>query len=416
MNKPFSNRVVGRATSNFGWSVVSEVLAKAVTFITNIYLARVLSISGFGMLAFTQTGVAYFWLAVDLGVGMYGIREIAKHRDKVDLIIRPLLTIRLVAGVIVFLIFNSTILFLPLSMEEKLTFLGSSFYLVTYAFYTDWVFKGLEKFNFIAVGSFVFSIAYLGMTLSFVRKPEDLFFASVIPAVAYLFGGISLFFVLRYALNITFKPSLNYHEWFHHIKESVYFSVSSGLMLFYQYLPILLLRLLFSPYEVGLFSAPYRIVIAITMTGSLLTMAFFPIFSEMTGRDHDGFKAMQSKFTRLMLLLGTPIAIVGTLFGRKIVLALFGNRYADAHIIFRILIWLVPLVFLRYTYGSAILAAGFQRIHNIASLAGVGTMCLLSFFLISRYKMIGASCALVLSEAVMLCAMMFIFKRKIAAA
>lgn len=84
-----------RVASNFLWSIVSEAIAKCVFFITTIYLARTLGVSNFGLFTLAQTITLYFWLAVDLGINMYGIREIAKDKENAEKIINPLLTLRI---------------------------------------------------------------------------------------------------------------------------------------------------------------------------------------------------------------------------------------------------------------------------------------------------------------------------------
>jgi O-antigen/teichoic acid export membrane protein len=406
--------IIHRIISNFGWSIVNEVLTKVVTFLTNIYLARVLSVAGFGMLAVAQTVTAYFWVAVDLGISMYGIREIAKNRESADEIIRPLLTLRITAGVIIFVLFNAVLFLSRIPTTEKIIYFGSSTYLVSYAFYTDWILKGIEKFKYIAIGSSLYTLTYLILTLSLVNGPHDIFIASLLPAISYLTGSSVLIYYLNKVLGIRIKLSFDLKTWYVHLKESIYFTISSGFMLLYQLLPILLLRSLYSPYEVGLFSAAYRIVMAVIVFGGVLTASLYPIFSDLYRRDIEKFKSTRAKFNRMMFSAGLPVAAFGTIFGDSIIRTLLGNQYAAASQIFKILVWIIPLIFLRYSYGSALLAAGLQRIHNVASFLGLVCMCACGFLLIPHHKVAGAGYALLLSEAVMLVSMIAIFNKKIA--
>lgn len=402
-----------RAASNFLWSVVSEAIAKGVFFLTSIYLARALGVSNFGVFTLAQTITFYIWFAVDLGIGMYGIREIAKDKEKVEHIINPLLTLRISSGLIFFTLYTISLLLIDIPPAKRLVFIGCGLYLLTYSLYSDWIFKGLERFKFIAFGSFVSSTVFLISILYLVKGSDDLISASFIWSLSFLFGSLSLLYFLHRTLGIKYIPSLNLKLWFFHVKESIYFSVSGGLLAIYQYLPILYLSIFFTSYEIGLFSAPYRLIMAIGTAGFMIPMAFYPVFSELYLQDRDEFRKTHGKFQKIMLSLGIPVGVLGVLFGDEIISLFFGSQYIQAAGVFKILIWLVPLYFLRYTYGSVLLACGFQRLHNIATLTGVLCMFIAGLFLVPKFSITGGAVALLISEILILGSMALIFHRKL---
>lgn len=410
---PAERSITRRVTSNFLWSVFSEAIPKSTFFITTIYLARILGVSNFGVFTLAQTITLYFWLAVDLGINMYGIREIAKNKEHAEKIINPLLTLRITAGLVVFSIYVSSLFFFNMPMINKLAFAGCGFYLLTYAFYSDWVLKGFERFRYIAFGSFVSSLVFLMGTIYFVKTDEDIVIASFIWSFSFLLGSMSLLYLLYKKLGIKYKPSFDIKIWFSHLRESIYFTISGSLLVLYQYLPILLLSIFFTSYEVGLFSAPYRVILSIGTAGFLIPMAFYPMFSELYHRDRIEFRKTHKNFQRIMLAIGLPAGIIGTAWGDGFVRLLFGAQYAQSLVIFKMLIWLVPLYFLRYSYGSVLLAAGFQRLHNLATLTGVLCMFIIGLFLVHEFNIIGGAISLVLSEALILVSMALIFHIKI---
>lgn len=413
-----SKQVTGRGTrgriiSNLSWSVVSEAVAKGIAFFTNIYLARTLGVSNFGIFTFAQTITFYIWLAVDLGISMYGIREIAKDKKGVENIINPLLTIRIFSGIVFFSLYMAFLSFIPIPTHKRLVFIGSGLYLITYSLYTDWIFKGLEKFKFIALGSFVSSSVFLISILYFVRNSNGLIIASFIWSLSIFLGSLSLFYFLQRILGIKYIPSFDIKVWLFHLKESIYFSVSGGLMAIYQYLPILYLSIFFTSHEVGLFSAPYRIIIAIATAGYIIPMAFYPVFSELYLRDRDEFRKTHVRFQKIMLFLGIPAGVTGFLLGKEIITLLFGNQYIESTLVFKILIWLIPLYFLRYTYGSILLACGLQRLHNIATFIGALCMSITGLFLVPAYNITGGAISLLLSEFLILFSMALILYNNI---
>src|SRR5262245_25067014 len=68
-----------RLAINFLFLSGGEFAAKLLTFTTFSYLARVLGPWPYGMLEFTLALTVFFTLPVDMGLGAYGAREIARN-------------------------------------------------------------------------------------------------------------------------------------------------------------------------------------------------------------------------------------------------------------------------------------------------------------------------------------------------
>jgi O-antigen/teichoic acid export membrane protein len=405
--------ILHRISSNLGWSVISEATGKGVFFVANIYLARILGVENFGLFTLAQTVTYYFWLAVDLGTTMYGIREIAKNKEHAQDIINPLLTLRITAGIIIFTLYSFSILFfLRMPLMNKLTFAGCALYLITYAFYTDWALKGLEKFKYISFGSLASATVFLAAIFAFVKGAHSVIAAAFAWSLAYFFSSASLLILLYKKFGIKYKPSFQFSLWLHHLRESIFFTISGSLMVLYQYIPVLLLSIFFTHYEVGLFAAPHKIITGIGSAGFLIPMAFYPVLSELYLKDRIKFHKTHRRFQGLMLLLGVPVAVAGSFFSTELVHLIFGIQYAQCVTAFRIIIWLVPLYFLRYTYGSVLFAMGFQRSHNFATLSGTLSVITVGLLLIPRLSIVGASVALIISEMVIIIAMASVFRIK----
>ncbi len=405
------NSILARVVSNFSWSVVSEATGKGVFFFTNVYLARTLGVSNYGLFTLAQTITYYFWLAVDLGTNMYGIREIAKNKERAAEIVNPLLTLRITAGIIVFSLYTLLSFLFDITTLQKFTFIGCGFYLLTYSFYPDWIFKGIEKFKYIAFGSFISSIIFLVGVFLFVKGNQDVIKASFIWSLSYFWGSLSLIYFLLKKMRIIYRPCFNIKIWILHIRESIFFTISGTLMVIYQYLPLILLGTFYTSYEVGIFSASYKVITMACSAGFLIPIAFYPVFSELYEKDKIKFKNNHKNFQRIMLTLGVLFGCVGTFFGYNIIKLLFGYQYIESVKVFRILIWVVPLYFLRYTYGTVLLATGFQKWHNLASLIGVVFMGILGLFFIPKLGAVGGAWSIIIAEIFMISAMSIISKK-----
>jgi PST family polysaccharide transporter len=408
-----SRSMARRVVSNFSWLVVSEAIGKGIFFLTNIYLARTLGVESFGLFTLGQTIIFHLWLAVDLGTGMYGIREIAKHKSNAEEITSPLLTMRITGGLLIFFSYTIILGFLEIPTLQKATFFGCSFYLLTYSFYPDWVFKGLEKFQYIAWGSFVSSLLFLIGVMHFVRSSNDAGIASSVWSWSYLFGSLSLLFFLHKRLRIKYRPSFNFRIWLLHLRESVFFAISGGLIVLYHYAPILLLSFFFTNYEVGIFSAPFRLILTIGTAGFVLPSAFYPVFSELHSKETRKFAVARNKLQNVSIFVGLAVGLLGAVFGYKIIQFLYGDQYLESVFIFRILIWIVPLYFLRNSYRIILLSEGYQKSQNLAFLIGVFAVLTIGFIVIPKGGCGGAVVSLIGAEGLILITMILLFKYRV---
>jgi O-antigen/teichoic acid export membrane protein len=254
-------KIAHRILSNLTWSILSEIIGKGGFFVANIYLARTLGVENFGLFSLAQTITLNLWIAVDLGTSMYGIREIAKNKADAENVINPLLTIRIISGLFVFLVYTLILIFfLNMPFYQVSIFFGCGLYLLFFNFYIDWVFKGLEKFQFIIFGSVLSSIVFLAGVFLLVKKSEDAAVASFVWSCSYIAGGIPMFVVLGKILNLRFTVLFNTEIWKFHLRESIQFTFAGIFSIFYNYLPIILLGVFSSKHDIGLFSAPTELL------------------------------------------------------------------------------------------------------------------------------------------------------------
>jgi O-antigen/teichoic acid export membrane protein len=416
VKQTLSKSIVQRVTANFGWSLVSEGIGRGSFFLANIYLARVLGVSSFGLFILAQSLTFSFWVAVDLGTNMYGIREIARRKDDSADLINTLLTLRLVAGLAVFCFYSLSIWFVNISPSHRYVFWACGLYLLTYSLYTDWVAKGLEHFKYLTYGSLVSSLTFVFGILVLVRTEADVVVAATLWSVSFLFASLTLGYFLKNKIGLRYRLILDLRQWQYHLRESIFYTISGSLFVLYQYLPIFFLSLYFSTYEVGVFAASSRVIMTICSAGFLLPMAFYPILADLYVNDKKNFYSLQRKFQKVMAVIGMPPAILGTIFAHDIIMLLFGEQYLQSVGLFRIMVWMIPIFFIRFTYGSVLLATGFQRHQIIAAMIGLIIILVLAFILIPTKGPIGAALAALFTElfliAVFIIISRFTFMRK----
>lgn len=402
---PARKRILHRITSNYGWALVSDVGGKGFLFLVTIYLARNLGVEQYGFLSFAQSIAAYFWLGVDLGINMYGSREISKDKQNAADIINPLLTLRMISGLVVFAFYICVSLFLSKNPVQQMVFIGCAFYLATRSLNIDWVFRGFEKFEYIAIGNFATFSSMLLLMWLLVKDGSDVVMASYLWSFSYLVGGILMLRQMRTGVNTRFRPVFDLAIWKNQLKRSLEFTSSGLLLNLYLYMPILLLGLFATEYEVGLFSAPFKAVIAVTFFAGVLPLALYPIFAELHHTNVAKFKKMLSWLLAVSIAMGVAIGAVGSLFSREIMMSLYGEKYIDGIGILNVIIWYAALIPVRLVYRTVIATAGLELYYSVV--AGTSVVVFASLFFgiwrILGLDIVTATCyALVLAEVVVL--------------
>jgi len=382
--------------------MVSEGIGKGIFFLANIYLARVLGVKNYGLFTFAMSLTYYFWLAVDLGTNLYGIREIARHKNDIEAIINPLLTMRITAGILVFLFYLAVVWSIDIPKVNKLVFTGCGMYLITYSFYPDWIFKGLEQFRFIAYAGLSSSLTFILVIITMVSLKQDVALAAFLWSLSYLVGSILLFYLLLKKQSIKIRPVFGVKIWRFHLKESLFFMLSGSLMMIYQNFPIIILAIFFGDYEIGIFSAPYRIITFITSFGFLLSMAIYPVFTEIYVSNRALFYKAHRYYRFSMFAIGLVLCLLSIFAAKYIIFYLLGSAYKASIKIYSILSLLIPLALLRFSFGSIILATGYHRYHFLGALSGLLVMLTVSIFFLSKYSVIGCAYTILSGEATIL--------------
>lgn len=404
MLKTKSEGVLRRFKTNFFWTLLNEVVGKGAVFFSNIYLARELSVSDYGLFVVVQAVTTYLWVVVDLGTGLYGIRELAAARDSKEKIANSLLSLRFSFGISMLLLALVVLSLLNMPLWQKVAYGIGMTYVVFYSFYTDWVFKGMEKFQYIIVGNLATASSLFGgliILFEFIGKKEYAIQTALgIWSGSYLVGGIVLILMLTKKTNMKVKFSISFRDWGRHLSKSVYFSLSGIFLTFSQYAPLLLLNYFFSSHAVGIFSAPYRLVLSIITAGFMLGSSYYPILSQLYCDRVEEFHGAFKRFRNLVFAVGF-IAFVGLLIGAESIVAiLYGAKYSESVNLLRLLSLLIPVTMARAAFGIGLLASRRQEFHTISSVSSTGFALLLGGIFIPTYGTHAAIVVLLAGETV----------------
>ena len=386
---------------NIVYNVSLSVLNVLFPIITAPYISRVLGVENVGVIRFVMTNVGFFALFAALGIGYYGVRELAKYKDdqaKCSQIFSSLFAIVSCSTLVVALLFVLFINLIPEFREHRLLFslYGITLYLVPITM--DWYFQAKENFRMIAIRSFVVKLLALVGLFIFVRERGDVvpyILISVFSVVATQIWNLS--YAYRTGLHISFR-NLELRK---HIKPMFVFLLSNIAISIFVMIDTVMLGFLSSYEQVGYFTSPNVLLVTITSCFVAINIVLLPRLSfNNTQMDDNTNTMLLQKTFDLNALLIIPLAVGLSLIASRFVPLFFGSEFAGSIMPMQILSFRVIVVMINCFFAHNILMAfGHEKkILLTASCAAVASFAC-NLLLIPHYGAIGAAVASIIAES-----------------
>lgn len=388
-----------RLTRNFLSLASSEIARKVLGFLSVAYLARRLTLADFGLVSLGFTLLSYTINISTAGLNLYGIRETAHGLDKT--LAGRLLSLRLaMAGVVFVLTALVALLFVGNPTLVKLVIVFSCS-LVAYALLLDWYYQGREEMNTVSVGKSVTAAVYLVLILLLVRSDSDILWIAV-AAVAGDFV-MMLFYFARYTRQgNTILFTVDRASWKQMIRESFPLGIGTILGQISINLAPLVLAIVMTNVEVGLYSAASKLVVFLLLFDRVLGVLLLPASARLQASSPEQLARRLGEALKWIILIALPICVGGMLVSNDIIRLVFGNSFTVAAGIFRILIWFLCFTMVHTVFSSGLVAVAPGRIYGrVMSISAVIYLVAI-VALTELYGLYGAVFGVVLSEGLTL--------------
>jgi O-antigen/teichoic acid export membrane protein len=203
-----------KVIKNYLYNAGYQILNMLIPLITVPYISRVLGAHDVGINEYTNSWVTFFYLMGQMGITLYGNREVAYHRD--DLYersrtfwgVESLQVLTISASLVAYL--AAVFLF---STTFKYYFLLQGIWIIATGLDVSWYFMGLENFKVTVVRNTLVRLASLAFIFTLVKNVNDLWKYIAILGLAQLFGNLTLWPYLRG--NIVWVSMKKWHPFKH---------------------------------------------------------------------------------------------------------------------------------------------------------------------------------------------------------
>jgi O-antigen/teichoic acid export membrane protein len=380
--------------TNFTLLSGGEVLSKIFTFFAFAYLARVLSPNNFGYLEFTLAVMVFLTLFVDFGTSPFGAREVAKNRERIEILVFNIIALRLIFALLGYLLLLAFI-FLQPNKDKNLQVLLLIYGLSLFANpgFLQWIYQGLDKMKWVALGSVIRQMVFTIGVFVLIRRAEQLWIVAVIEFVAVC--SLVIFNVSIFRSKIgKLRPSLNLRAMISSLGQAYPIGLSELTWAFTWYFPIIFLGLLIRGESVGWFGAAFRPVMTLHMFVWLYFYNLLPTLSRCSKQPQEILKNLMDNSLRIAAWSGIFLGTAGTILARPIITIIFGPEYTESVSTFMVLIWMIPLALLSGHYHYALIAYNQQKYEFISYACGAVVGMGVGILLIPRYSTLGAGFSL----------------------
>lgn len=176
-----------------------NILFPIVTF---PYVSRVLSVEKMGTVSFFSTISNYAIMFGSLGVSVYGIRACAKIRNdkkKLNQTVAELEVINLFATSVVIILLIVISIYVNKLSSEPVLLIINLILIFSAAFSFDWVYSGIEQYDYITKRTITIKFISLVLVYVFVREQKDYYIYALIMAFSTVGANIlNLLYIRKY--------------------------------------------------------------------------------------------------------------------------------------------------------------------------------------------------------------------------
>ena len=182
-----------KVIKNYLYNAGYQILNMIIPLITVPYISRVLGAHDVGINEYTNSWVTFFFLMGQMGITLYGNREVAYHRD--DLYKRSqtfwgVEALQLLTVSSAFVLYLVAVFLFSTTFKEF--FLLQAIWIIATGVDISWYFMGLEEFRITVVRNTLVKIASLILIFTVVKTSNDLSKYILILGASQLVGNLTL--------------------------------------------------------------------------------------------------------------------------------------------------------------------------------------------------------------------------------
>ena len=325
---------------------VVQVANFAFPVITVLVVSRIIGPDKFGVINFAAAFVTYFTLLINYGFDLSATRVIAANRDNLEernRIFNLVILAKLLLFGLSIVLFVGSLFLIPQLRQEKTVAIFSFIFCFSWVITPTWLYQGMQELSRVAIFNLSTKVLSTLIILLVIRVKSDYIWQPLALSLAQIAVGIYAFFfaIRRYRITLYWAPLKPVLKMLWTEKLLFFSTVVVNL---YTTTNVVILGFMQSDTQVGYYTAGWRLITVVQALISLpLAQALFPfIGTAFAGGRERGLEVVRQLFP-VVTLITLGAALMMWLFGPMAILLFYGEKFAPAIGVFRILVF-VPMM------------------------------------------------------------------------
>ena len=387
-----------RVLTNASWIVGCRIVQALLGLIVTMLLARYWGPSGYGLINYAASIVAFVVPVMQLGLNSTLVQELIAQPDKEGEILGTSLTMSAISGLCCMI---GVVSFSALANKgETLTtivcglysvqLISQSLELLQYWFQS----KLLSKYTSVTMLA-AYGVATAYKVILLICKSHVYWFA-LSQALDYLVIGITLLVIYRKMGNSRLRFS--WKLFCRLFSRSRYYIIANLMVTIFAQTDRVMLKMMLDETAVGFYSAAVTCASMTAFVFVAIIDSARPVIFEKNKVGIREFEHSVSRLYSLIIYLSLLQCVAITVFSELIIYILYGSEYMEAANVLRLVVWYTTFSYIGSVRNIWILAEGKQKYLSVINLSGAGANVLLNYLLIPSMGIHGAALASLITQ------------------
>lgn len=374
-------------------------LSSAFLLVLLIYAGRQLGVEDFGRFNFALALGSVFALATDFGLSEFTKRAVARDPGVAAKYLGNVLVWKILLSVVVFTLIVVTANLLRSDVTTRILayLLGVSALVRTYKLFAQGLMQAFERYKLYALAQIAHNV------LLFTCGVLVLYFGAGVIVFAVVFLSVKIVdlafgYYLLASRVIASRPRFDFGFLREIQCKALPIGIYAVTIELYCYVDTILLEMLSSDLQVGLYSAGYKLFEALLIFPIIICQAVSPQLSRLFVSDKAEHRNLMRRIFKFTFIISVVVTGCGLIVADDLVVFLYGANYQPAAAGLRILLIGFVFSFLHFVLHAVLISIDQQSTLARMSLIGLLFNIIANLLLIPGYGLIGAAAATVASE------------------
>ena len=314
---------------NASYLAITNVLCAVIQFFAMIYIVRTLGPENYGTWVTIVAFIGIFGVFTFGGLHKVLIREGSKDVNRMNEVLEDIIGIRNLCILIAITICIIGSFFAPYSSQIKwyIIIYSSTLAIDSIKAFVGTIYQATENFKSLAILGIIDKLVYVTSVITILYLGYGLTGLVYSAIAANLLSVVLHYRISKRFVNFRFFSSLIIKKAL--LKQGITFSILNFLSGLATRIDLLMISLIGTVYEVGVYAVAHKLVSQLNMLRNVNSMAFMPMLVKKFNKGSmKGSSLVQSS-----LILAFLIFVVGILahfFAEEIVISIFGSEYKES--------------------------------------------------------------------------------------